>query len=547
MEKRTVLAIVISIVILFFYNEFYLKKYYPPTPPTNPQKTTKQILDNQSKNLKKSKPIPIKTAVIPKNQVIKPFKERTITVENNVFKLTFTNRGGAIEKCILKKYYETVEKKKHVVLIDKFKYLPFNNEFLINGTKLKDIQYELENKDKHVIVKNKPYEIIFKYFLNGITIKKIYKVFPDKYEVQLNYVIVNNSNNPLKITNSTFYYHNTHIKKRRYLFEGPSFLVDGVLKEVKLKTIKKKKIVEFTKNISWLGYSRIYFLSVMLKRNGYFDEGKTYLKDDQIVVEGTKHYSIANNDFIKDINSIYLGPKKYDILKSYHAGLERSINFGIFYFLAKPLLIVLNWFYKYVHNYGIAIILLTILIKLIFYPLTNKSYESMKKMKELQPHINRLKEMYKDDKVKLNQEIMELYRKHKVNPFGGCLPIIIQIPVFFALYKTLLVAIELRHAPFIKYLPFTHKYWLVDLSAKDPYYITPILMGISMYFQQKMTPTGGTDPIQEKIMLFMPIFLTFLFLNFPSGLVIYWLANNILSIIQQYYVEKKFNQGRVRK
>ncbi len=543
MEKRALLAIVISIVILFFYNEFFLKKQITQT-----QHQVKKEKVNKVQVKQEKEKIPVKEKVnIGKNEVIKPFKEKTIKVENDLLKLEFTNRGGAIHKCILKKYYKTVEKKENVVLFDSLKYAEFNNEIIINGTPLKNIEYILENNEKSVVVKDQPYKLNFIYKKDGITIKKIYTIFPDKYEVQLNYTIINNSKNDIKIKNKTFYYHSTKVKKRRYLFEGPSFLVDGVLKEVKLKKIRKEGVVEFKNKISWLGFSRIYFLSVMLKRGSYFDAGRTYIKDDQVVIEGEKNYSISANDFIKDVNSVYLGPKKYDILASYHAGLERSINFGIFYFLAKPLLIVLNWFYKFIPNYGIAIILLTILIKLIFYPLTNKSYESMKKMKELQPHIQRLKEMYKDDKVKLNQEVMALYKKYKVNPFGGCLPMIIQIPVFFALYKTLMVAIELRHAPFIKYLPFTHKYWLVDLSAKDPYYITPILMGISMYIQQKMTPTGGTDPIQEKIMLFMPVFLTFLFLNFPSGLVVYWLVNNILSIIQQYYVEKKFAKGSVKK
>ena len=542
MEKRAILAIAISIAILFIYNEIFLKKYQPQQ--QNPQ--TQSIT---AKKVEKKPEIPVvkQKPVIDKKEIIGQFKENIITVENNLFKLDFTNRGGALLKCVLKKYYKTVRKRENVILFDTLKYPEFNNIISINGTTLKNIEYNANSDKKHVIVKDKPFELVYSYKNNGITIKKIYKIFPDKYEVQLNYVIINNTSNNLNISNSTLYYHSSNIKKRRYLFEGPSFLVNGVLKEVDIKKIKKNGVIEYKNNISWLGYSRIYFLSVMLKRNSYFDSGKTYLKGENVVIEGIKKYNIGKNDFAKDINSIYLGPKKYDILASYHAGLERSINFGIFYFLAKPLLIVLNWFYKFIPNYGIAIILLTILIKLIFYPLTNKSYESMKKMKEIQPYVQKLKEMYKDDKVKFNQQVMELYKKHKVNPFGGCLPIIIQIPVFFALYKTLLVAIELRHAPFIKYLPFTHKYWLVDLSAKDPYYITPILMGISMFIQQKMTPTGGTDPLQEKIMLFMPIFLTFLFLNFPSGLVLYWLVNNILSIIQQYYVEKKFSKGSVKK
>jgi len=190
---------------------------------------------------------------------------------------------------------------------------------------------------------------------------------------------------------------------------------------------------------------------------------------------------------------------------------------------------LLKFFYNLIHNYGVAIILLTIVIKLILYPLTHKSFKSMKEMQKIQPKITALREKYKDNKEMLNKEIMTLYRTQKVNPLGGCLPMLLQIPVFFALYKVLLDSIELRHAPFI--------FWIQDLSAKDPYYITPILMGASMFIQQKMTPQVG-DPTQAKLMLMLPIVFTFMFLNFPSGLVIYWLVNNLLSIAQQFYINK---------
>jgi YidC/Oxa1 family membrane protein insertase len=217
-------------------------------------------------------------------------------------------------------------------------------------------------------------------------------------------------------------------------------------------------------------------------------------------------------------------------MKALNVGLENAIDFGSWIkWLAMPLLIVLKWIFQYVQNYGIAIIILTILIKIIFWPLGNKSYKSMKEMQKLQPKMQELREKYKDDKQKLSQETMALYKTHKVNPLGGCLPILIQIPVFFGLYKVLLYAIELRHSPFF--------FWIQDLSAKDPYYITPIIMGATMFIQQKMTPTMG-DPMQAKIMLLMPVVFTFLFLNFPSGLVLYWLFNNIISIGQQVYINK---------
>jgi YidC/Oxa1 family membrane protein insertase len=229
--------------------------------------------------------------------------------------------------------------------------------------------------------------------------------------------------------------------------------------------------------------------------------------------------------------SLYLGPKEYDLLKAQGVGLEDAIDFGSWMkWLAMPLLISIKFINNYVSNYGIAIIILTILIKIIFWPLGNKSYKSMKEMQKLQPKIAELREKYKNDKTKLSQETMALYKTHKVNPLGGCLPMIIQIPVFFGLYKALMYSIELRHAPFY--------WWIQDLSAKDPYYITPIIMGATMVIQQKMSPPMG-DPMQAKLMMLMPVVFTFLFINFPSGLVIYWLFQNILSIGQQYYINKR--------
>ena len=212
--------------------------------------------------------------------------------------------------------------------------------------------------------------------------------------------------------------------------------------------------------------------------------------------------------------------------------MREAVYFGWFDAIAEPLLWMLDWLYKYVNNYGVAIILLTIIIKILFWPLSHKSYKSMEQMRKLQPMMQKLKAKYGDDKQKMNQEVMQLYRTYKVNPASGCVPMLLQVPVFFGLYKALLGAIELRHACFIKYLPFTDKLWLADLSAKDPYYITPIIMGATMFLQQKMSPTSA-DPTQAKMMLLMPVVFTFLFLNFPSGLVVYWLVNNILSIAQQ--------------
>jgi len=244
---------------------------------------------------------------------------------------------------------------------------------------------------------------------------------------------------------------------------------------------------------------------------------------------------------------LFFGPKSMNALKQAGHELSRIVDFGTFDVLARPCLWLMNSIYDIIPNYGVAIIILTLLSKIILWPLGTKSYKSMSQMKKLQPLIQELRGKYKNDRKKMNEEIMRLHRTYNINPLGGCLPMLVQIPVFFALYRMLDQAIELRHAPFI--------WWINDLSAPDrlfhfdfsipfmePPYGIPVLtlvMGATMFWQQKMTPPAG-DPTQAKMMLLMPVVFTFIFINFSAGLVLYWLVNNVLSIGQQYYTQKKF-------
>jgi len=251
----------------------------------------------------------------------------------------------------------------------------------------------------------------------------------------------------------------------------------------------------------------------------------------------------------------YVGPKEYYRLKAFGAGLEKSIYFGGFpipqsygglpmEWIAVPILWLLGWFHRYTHNYGVAIILLTVLTKVVFFPLTLKSMRSMKAMQALQPQINALRSKYKSDPQRIQRETMELYREHRVNPLGGCLPMIVQIPVFYALYVALSVSVEMQNAPFICFGHlFGMNLWICDLAAQDPTYVLPILMGVSMFVQQKMTPTMG-DPRQAKMMLLMPVVFTFMFLNLPSGLVLYWTLSNVLQIAQQLYMERSHTPAK---
>jgi len=248
---------------------------------------------------------------------------------------------------------------------------------------------------------------------------------------------------------------------------------------------------------------------------------------------------------------LYVGPKEYDRLKALGVGLEQTVHFGNFLWIlpmewfAVPILWLMNFFYRQVPNYGVAIILLTVITKILFYPLTVKSMGSMKAMQALQPQVNALRAKHQKDPQRLQRETMELYKKHGVNPMGGCLPTVIQIPIFYALYVVFSLAVELQNAAFLcAGTIFGVALWICDLAQQDPTYILPVLMGISMFIQQKMTPTTG-DPRQAKIMLMMPVVFTFMFLNLPAGLVLYWFVSNVLQILQQFYLDRRARPAKV--
>ena len=233
-------------------------------------------------------------------------------------------------------------------------------------------------------------------------------------------------------------------------------------------------------------------------------------------------------------STVYIGPKRHDIISNLAPGLELTVDYGILWFIAKPLFVVLRFIHDLTGNWGWAIIILTLLLKLFFYPLSAKGYRSMANMRRVQPRMLALRDRYKDDRQQLNQAMMQLYKDEKINPLGGCLPIVIQIPVFIALYWVLLETVEMRQAPFIL--------WITDLSTRDPLFVLPLLMGISMFVQQKLNP-APLDPTQAKVMQILPFVFTVFFAFFPAGLVLYWLVNNILSIVQQWSITRSIEQA----
>jgi len=282
-------------------------------------------------------------------------------------------------------------------------------------------------------------------------------------------------------------------------------------------------------DLAWTSFQNKYFGAALIPKEGI--KSAVVKKSGDKIYVGLKMESVQSSASASHI--LYAGTKELQILEKSGYQLVRLMDYGWFgnkfAFLVKPLLKVLQYFYELFNNYGWAIIFVTIIVKIIFFPLTHKSFKSMKGMQKVQPYVKVIQERHKNDRQKMNEEMIELYKKHKVNPLGGCLPMLLQIPVFIALYHALFFSIELRGAPFIG--------WIDDLSVADPYYIWPVVMGVSMFLQQKLNPSIG-DPTQQKIMMMLPIVFTFLFMSFPSGLVIYWTVNNILTISQQAYIYK---------
>ncbi|HWR69422.1 MAG TPA: membrane protein insertase YidC, partial [Desulfomonilia bacterium] len=452
-----------------------------------------------------------------------------------LYTATFSTRGARLTSFKLKKYLTTMGSDAQGVEILR---TPMPTLLLNRGSSDEGFMYESSTQGT-MVIGNTPGAIEFRTTPStGITLKKIYTIDPQTYLLGYRTVIENHTTAPMAVSGEIIFNNSYPLDKKMegYAFQGPVLVNGKHLEEFKIDKVKKIGTYrEFTGDVQWFGFEDKYFLQAIISKAAS-STTLTIKRIDEKLVE--LHYALtpatvqAGSSLSRD-NLIFMGPKELKILKAAGYNLNKALDFGFFDIIAKPLLISMNWIFRYTMSYGWTIIILTVIIKILLYPLTLKSFTSMKELQKIQPLMKEIQQQYKDDKQKMNQELMRLYQEHKINPMGGCLPMLLQIPILFALYKVFYQAIELRHTPF-----HIVGSWLPDLSAADPYYITPILMGASQFVMQKMTPTAG-DPMQQKIMLFMPVLFTFLFLNFPSGLVIYWLISNILSIVQQAYINRK--------
>jgi YidC/Oxa1 family membrane protein insertase len=534
MEKRTLIAVLLTIVILFVW-QFFM------TPSTPPTKAPTQAPAEAQKQTGPTPDAPKSPAVVGQETkgeapattpagaaaTLKSTKE--IVVETPKLRIVLGDLGGAITSVRLKDYKESVGKpegKEIMENIAPYKYLPAVSQ-LSGGVTVGDATVFTADRG-NITVTDKAETLVFSGALtNGKKVKKTYTFHPDVYSVSL----AVETEDPGQATTYADFAVVSLKDKPSYSFKGP-FLYNGK----KLEQIDKlEKSVNAKGAYNYAGFNAGYFSFIFVPQG----EAKPELLITKVNDTPVERVFLTEKGIT---STLYFVPNKVALLKDLNIHAEKIVDFGWFDIIAKPMLWGMNWANGFTRNYGIDIILLTILIKIIFYPLSVKSYKSMKEMQKLQPMIAKLREKYKDDKEKLNKEMMGIYKTKGINPLGGCLPMVIQIPVFFALYKVLMGAIEFRHAPFML--------WVNDLSAPEDLYtfvvagyslpirILPLIMGITMVIQQKMTPTTA-DPMQNKMMMFMPIVFTFLFWGFPAGLVLYWLVNNVISIGQQYYINKR--------
>jgi YidC/Oxa1 family membrane protein insertase len=365
----------------------------------------------------------------------------------------------------------------------------------------------------------------------GLQVEKIYTFHRATYVIDVAYRLRNGSTQAIQPSAYfQFVRDNTApAGEARFVstYTGPAlYTAANKFQKESFSDIAKGKAKSVTAKDGWIAMLQHYFLAAFLPPSGSQREFYTKALGDGLFAAGVilPMGTVAPGTTANISVPLYAGPQEQDTLKNLAPGLGLSVDYGVLTVIATPIFWLLNELHKFVGNWGWAIILLTVLMKLAFYPLSATSYRSMAKMKAVAPRLQKLKESYGDDRQKLHQAMMELYKTEKINPMGGCLPMVIQIPVFIALYWVLLYSVEMRHAPFIL--------WIQDLTAPDPYYVLPVIMGISMIVQTKLNPTPP-DPIQAKVMLIMPVAFSVMFFFFPSGLVLYWVVSNLLSIAQQ--------------
>lgn len=471
--------------------------------------------------------------------------DQFITVVTDVLELTIDRVGGNVIASSLLQYDESLDSEQPLTLLTNTQNRTYILESGLIGRNGPDgrsagqapvyqaeaSRFELTDGQDELIIDLKLTTE------DGVDITKRYRLARDSYEIDIRYLINNQSDSDWqgnftgKIVRDEAPDPTSQTTMGIKAYLGLVISTpDDPYEKYDFSDLGKQRVNEPVTN-GWLAFLQHYFITAWVPDRDKTAQFQT-TRRDQLHVMGFVYpaTAVAAGETVEVGATAYVGPKIIDRLEALAPNLDRTVDFGWLFFISLPLFYILEWFYGLVGNWGVAIILLTVLVKAVFFHLSATSYRSMAKMRAVAPQLTRLKELYGDDRQRMSQEMMALYKREKINPLGGCLPILVQMPVFISLYWVLFESVQLRHAPFML--------WINDLSQMDPYFILPILMGISMFIQMSLNPTPP-DPMQAKIMKLMPPVFTVFFLWFPAGLVLYWLVNNILSISQQWYITRK--------
>ena len=377
---------------------------------------------------------------------------------------------------------------------------------------------------------------------NGVSFTKTYVFKKGQYDVGLEYKVNNTTSSPVQVQLYTQIKRTVQEKgsmvDQNYL--GAAYGTDEEPYEKYSFSDMADKNLNINTQGGYVAFIQHYFVSAWVPMQDQANTLYSLITKSNAAIIGVKDEAVnvqAGSEQVLTA-TYYMGPKESDKLEAIHTDLDLTVDYGWLWFISQPLFVLLKWLHSILGNWGVAIIAITIIVKSLMYPLTKAQYTSMAKMRALQPKMKALKEKYGDDRQKFGQATMEMYRKEKVNPMGGCFPILLQMPIFLALFYVFLESTELRHAEFVL--------WLTDLSAKDPYYVLPILFGASMFITQKLQPMTVTDPMQQKMMTFMPVIFSVFFLWFPSGLVLYWLVSNLISIVQMLIIYRGMEKKGIK-
>ncbi len=538
MEKQAFIAVVLSILIIILYQE-YMRRFHPPAPPPAKETATRPLEAPAVPQLA-PKPPPAAPAEVAPNVPSVPVRE--VTVETPDYIARFTNQGARLKSFRLKRYRAGVAPDSPLIdMVSSGSELEYPLGLRLADTPAgtdQGIVYEVRGADLSLQAGGDGRLTFVGVTPSGQRVVKQFTFSGSGYEVEVGVSIAGSPQGATLLFTTGG--ENKGVKGDA-LFEGLIALREGDLTREWPDDIEGR--LNLNAPLSWVGFGYTYFVSALIPAEGVEADATVAPsagRDRGFVLE-TRGRVISSQERTARYQ-LFMGPKVLNLLKSLDRGLEQSIDFGYFGFISVPMLHALHFFQTYTGNYGLDIILLTLIIKLLLWPLTQKSFVSMKRMQKLQPQMQRLKEKFGDDKTRLNKEMMDLYKRNKVNPLGGCLPMLLQFPFFIGFYNALLTPIELRHASFL---------WIKDLSRPDweslPFSafgydvgipVLVLLMGASMFIQQWMSPAVG-DPNQRRIMMLMPLIFTVIFVSFPSGLTIYWFVNNLLSILQQYMINRK--------